>query len=603
MSPATPARPAGPGPAGPGPVPAPSTGPVPRPQENPTVNPLVAVENLTVTFPPRTPGAEPVHAVRGLDLTVAPGEAVGIVGESGSGKSLTVRTLVGLTGERARVRADRLEVAGLDALHLSDRQWQTVRGRRIGLVLQDALTSLDPLRTVGREISEALRLAGTARPAGTSRGPVARRRAERERAIGLLAEVGVPDPELRVDQYPHELSGGLRQRALIASAIAGGPDLIIADEPTTALDVTVQAQVLDVLAARRAAGSALLLISHDLAVVGQVCDRVLVMKDGEVVESGPSADILSHPRHLYTRRLLAAVPSAASRGRFLSDDAPHEPLPERQGRPAPDAAPVLTGKALTKDFPGPGGTVRRAVDHVDVALAPGETLGIVGESGSGKSTLARLLIALTEPDEGTVTLDSEPWAPLRERRRRPRRREIQIVSQDPISSFDPRYTVHDVIAEPLRSGASGSRGTRLTSAEITAQVRRVAELVDLPAARLHAHPLELSGGQRQRVAIARALVTRPRVLVADEPVSALDVSVQAQVLDLLARVRAETGTALVLISHDLGVVHHLADRVLVMKDGRVVESGDVDAVFTQPTHPYTRDLLAALPALPVAVAA
>ena len=553
------------------------------------MNPLVAVENLTVTFPPRTPGAEPVHAVRGLDLTVAPGEAVGIVGESGSGKSLTVRTLVGLTGERARVRADRLEVAGLDALHLSDRQWQTVRGRRIGLVLQDALTSLDPLRTVGREISEALRLAGTARPAGTSRGPVARRRAERERAIGLLAEVGVPDPELRVDQYPHELSGGLRQRALIASAIAGGPDLIIADEPTTALDVTVQAQVLDVLAARRAAGSALLLISHDLAVVGQVCDRVLVMKDGEVVESGPSADILSHPRHLYTRRLLAAVPSAASRGRFLSDDAPHEPLPERQGRPAPDAAPVLTGKALTKDFPGPGGTVRRAVDHVDVALAPGETLGIVGESGSGKTTTIRALVGLLRPTAGQIRIAGEDVTALRGEALRQFRRKVQLVYQNPYASLDPRQTVWSMVEEPLRNFAL------LPAAERRQRVQATLERVGLEPELQQRRPHALSGGQRQRVAIARALVLQPEVLVLDEAVSALDVTVQAQILRLLETLQQQLQLTYVFVTHDLSVVRQIAHTVSVLQHGKVVEQGTVEQVFLHPRSHYTRELIAAIP--------
>lgn len=554
---------------------------------------LIDVRGLSVAF--RRPGARgddvddgAVRAVHGLDLTVAPGEAVGIVGESGSGKSVTARTLIGLTGGDPAIAADRLEVAGQDATGLTDAQWRAIRGRRIGLILQDALTSLDPLRTVGREIAEALRLSDVVN-------------AERERAIALLEEVGVPEADLRVDQYPHELSGGLRQRALIASAIAGQPDLIIADEPTTALDVTVQAQVLDVLAARRATGSALLLISHDLAVVGQVCDRILVMKDGEVVESGPSRDVLLAPQHPYTRRLLAAVPSVCSRGRLLASS---RPAPRRTA-PGPDsadnAAPLLIARGLVKDFPGPGGTVRRAVGGVDVEVRPGQTLGVVGESGSGKSTLARLLIALAEPDGGTISLDGGLWSPLPDRRRRSRRHRIQIISQDPISSFDPRYSVREVIAEPLRSPAAGGR--RSGRARVEERVREVAQLVDLPLGRLGASPLALSGGQRQRVAIARALVTEPDILIADEPVSALDVSIQAQILDLLVEVRARTGAAVVFISHDLGVVHHLADDVLVMKDGEVVESGDVDAVFARPAHPYTRRLLAALPVLPAAEAA
>ena len=569
-------------------------------------NRLIDVENLSVTFHRSgTHGKDSheVRAVRGLDLTIAPGEVVGIVGESGSGKSVTARTLIGLTGGDPEISAARLEVAGQDATALSDAQWRTIRGRRIGLILQDALTSLDPLRTIGKEIAEALRLSdavNTEREAAgesrlTGRALAA---AERKAAIALLEEVGIPEADLRVDQYPHELSGGLRQRALIASAIAGQPDLIIADEPTTALDVTVQAQVLDVLAARRATGSALLLISHDLAVVGQVCDRILVMKDGEVVESGPSRDVLLAPQHPYTRRLLAAVPSADSRGRLLASS---RPAPRRTRPPADNAAPLLVARGLVKDFPGPGGTVRRAVGGVDVEVRPGQTLGVVGESGSGKSTLARLLIALSEPDAGEVTLDAEPWSPLPDRRRRTRRHRIQIINQDPISSFDPRYSVREIISEPLRSPAAGRR--RPSRAQVAERVREVAELVGMPLDRLDASPTALSGGQRQRVAIARALVTEPDILIADEPVSALDVSIQAQILDLLVEVRARTGTAIVFISHDLGVVHHLADDVLVMKDGQVVESGDVDAVFTQPTHPYTRHLLEALPTLLEAEAA
>ncbi|WP_172191862.1 dipeptide ABC transporter ATP-binding protein [Actinomyces faecalis] len=580
-------------------------------------HPLVVVRDLSVSFDPPSRGwsrrrqhqhqglraHEVVDAVRGLNLTILPGQAIGIVGESGSGKSVTARTLVGLTSGRSRITAAQLEVMGHDAAALSDRQWRTIRGRRIGLVLQDALTSLDPLRTVGQEITETLRLTGVLneeREAAGRRplGGAALRAAERERAIALLEEVGVPDPELRVDQYPHELSGGLRQRALIASAIAGKPDLIIADEPTTALDVTVQAQVLEVLADRREAGAALLLISHDLAVVGQVCDQVLVMKDGEVVEAGPSHEVLTRPSHPYTRRLLAAVPSASSRGTLLASG-------EREPQRAPidrAASPVLAAAGLSKSFAGPAGTRRQAVRDVDVEVLPGQTLGIVGESGSGKSTLARLLIALAPADSGTVTLDGEPWVPLAEQQRRARRPRIQIISQDPLSSFDPRYSVREVISEPLRvaAGRHGvpSPGTRLTRHEIAHKVQEAARLVGLPASRLEASPRELSGGQRQRVAIARALVSEPDVIIADEAVSALDVSIQAQILDLLVHLRARTGAAIVFISHDLGVIHHLADDVLVMKDGQVVESGEVDEVFHHPQHPYTKRLLAALPQLP-----
>ncbi|MCK2218977.1 ABC transporter ATP-binding protein [Actinomadura sp. ATCC 31491] len=521
---------------------------------------LVSVEDLRVGFGGR-------EVVRGVSLSVAPGECVAVVGESGSGKSVTARTLLGLAGPGAEVRAAAFTVGGRDARAFGPGDWRRLRGRFAGLVLQDALVSLDPLRTAGAEIAEVLATHGVTARSGRA-----------ARVLELLEAVGVPEPELRAGQRPHQLSGGLRQRVLIASAVAADPALIIADEPTTALDVTVQAQILRLLAERKAAGTALLLISHDLAVVASIADRVLVMKDGRVVEAGRAADVLAAPAHEYTRSLLAAVPSAASRGTRLATGGP---LP----RPAPrdGAAPVLAGTGLVRSY-GP----RRAVDEVSFALRPGETLGVVGESGSGKTTLARLALALLEPDRGAVTLDGGPWSGLRESRRRPSRPRVQLVSQNPLDSFDPRHTVGRLVAEPLR----------LPRRERRARVLGLLERVGLPAGTAARHPRELSGGQRQRVAVARALGPRPDVLVCDEPVSALDVSVQAQVLDLLADVQAEYGTAMVFISHDLGVVHHVADRVLVMKDGRVVEEGDVREVFAGPRHPYTRELVAAVPRLP-----
>ncbi|MGW4964770.1 dipeptide ABC transporter ATP-binding protein [Nonomuraea sp. NPDC004186] len=531
----------------------------------PTVATLVAVEDLRVSFG----GTE---VVRGVSLSLAPGECVAVVGESGSGKSVTARTLLGLAGPGATVRAAAFSVGGRDALGFGPAQWRGLRGGFAGLVLQDALVSLDPLRTVGAEIGEVLAVHDVV--------PRARRR---DRTLELLDAVGVPDPPLRVGQHPHQLSGGLRQRVLIASAIAAGPELIIADEPTTALDVTVQAQILRLLAARRAAGCALLLISHDLAVVASIADRILVMKDGRVVEEGPAGSVLSAPSHDYTRSLLAAVPSAASRGTRLSTTLstapPGSPLPRR----TPDlSAPVLAGTGLSRSY-GP----RRVVDDVSFTLYEGETLGVVGESGSGKTTLARLALGLLEPDAGRVTLHGRPWSQVPERKRRPLRRRIQLISQNPLDSFDPRHTVGRLVAEPLDLPAAGRR----------ARVLDLLERVGLPPGVAGRHPRELSGGQRQRVAIARALGPRPDVLVCDEPVSALDVSIQAQVLDLLAEIQAEYGTAMLFISHDLGVVHHVSDRVLVMKDGRVVEEGDVTEVFTRPRHPYTRELVAAVPRL------
>ncbi|GAA3420741.1 ABC transporter ATP-binding protein [Streptosporangium vulgare] len=579
---------------------------------------LIDVEDLRVCFPKAG-----VRAVRGVSLSIEAGECVAIVGESGSGKSVTARSLVGLAGqgaEVAEVTASRFAVNGRDALRFGARDWRRLRGRFAGLVLQDALTSLDPLRTVGDEIAEVL-----------ATHDVVPRAARRERVIELLEAVGVPEPEMRARQYAHQLSGGLRQRALIASAIAASPPLIIADEPTTALDVTVQAQILRLLAARKAEGTALLMISHDLAVVSAVADRVLVMKDGVIVEEGPTGRVLSAPRHDYTKLLLAAVPSAVSRGTRLSAIAAggialRTPLPERT---VDHAAPILEVSGLSAAYGS-----RTVVDDVSFEVYPGETLGIVGESGSGKTTVARLVLGLLEPASGEIRLGGDPWSGIRERRRRSRRSRIQVISQNPLDSFDPRYTVGRLVAEPLRGasadrgssggvpsgnafppgGSSGNGSPRGLSSESGfsraapfrrgssrgALADRVAELlgrVGLPADVAGHHPRRLSGGQRQRVAIARALATRPDVLVCDEPVSALDVSIQAQVLDLLAEIQAADGTALIFISHDLGVVHHVADRVLVMRGGRVVEEGHVDEVFFLPRHDYTRELLGAVPKL------
>ncbi|MEU1730141.1 ABC transporter ATP-binding protein [Streptosporangium sp. NPDC020145] len=526
-------------------------------------DPLVEVEDLTVSF-----GA--IEAVRGVSLAVSPGECVAIVGESGSGKSVTARSLIGLTGEGATVGAARLRVGGQDALAFGERQWRQVRGTGIGYVLQDALVSLDPLRPVGREIAETLRL-HRAVPRAEIDG----------RVIELLREVGVPEPELRAGQYPHELSGGLRQRALIASAIACDPELLIADEPTTALDVTVQAQILRLLDERRRAGTALLLISHDLAVVARLADRVLVMKDGTVVEEGPTGRVLTAPSHPYTRALLAAIPGEHSRGTRLSATSGHV-------RPEPRRAPgevVIEARGLVKDFRG-----RRAVDEVSFELRAGETLGLVGESGSGKTTVARLVLGLLESDGGQALVEGRTWGEMTARQRREARRHVQVVYQDPLSSFDPRFNVRRILDEALMVGG-------VPRAERRDQALLLLDQVGLDGGVLERRPRQLSGGQRQRVAIARALAPRPRVLVCDEPVSALDVSVQAQVLDLLADLQAELGMAYLFVSHHLGVVHHVSDRVVVLKEGRVVETGDVGQIFTAPRADYTHELLAAIPRL------
>jgi peptide/nickel transport system ATP-binding protein len=543
-------------------------------------DPLLRVENLTVGFGPRQKVNEVVH---GISFAVDSGRCLAIVGESGSGKTVTARTLVGLTGEGSQVDAGRLELSGNSLLGLSARRWRAVRGAEIGFVLQDALVSLDPLRKVGKEIAEPLRIHGWGD------------RSQREqKVIELLAEVGVPEPELRARQLPHELSGGLRQRALIASAIAMDPGLLIADEPTTALDVTVQAQILALLERTKQRGRGLILISHDLAVVSRLADEVAVMRLGEIVEQGPVEQILRAPQHPYTRALLDAVPAAHAKGTRLA------PLVEGAYIPAGDPqvptvidtrSPIIVAEDLVKTYRGPDGRRRAAVDKVSLEIRPGETLGIVGESGSGKTTTARIILALIDADSGNVTLRGKPWATLKEKDRRQRRRRISVVYQDPLSSFDPRWTVRRIVDDAIaEEDYEGKERRRARVVELLGHVGIGEELLDR-------RPLQLSGGQRQRIAIARALAPEPELIVCDEPVSALDVSIQAQVLDLLADLQSELNIAYLFISHDLGVIHHVSDRVMVMKDGKVVETGTAEDIFRDPKNEYTRQLFAALPRL------
>lgn len=402
----------------------------------------------------------------------------------------------------------------------------------------------------------------------------------------------MPRPELRARQRPGQLSGGLRQRALIASALAWDPDLVIADEPTTALDVTVQAQVLDLLGDMKRRGTALLLISHDLSVVAELADEILVMQGGDVVEQGPAEAVLQRPRHPYTRRLIAAVPSGRTRGERLAPDTATPP-DLHLVRAHTDTArvdPVLAARGLTRRFTAPDGSRTVAVDDVSFTLRRGETLGIVGESGSGKSTTARIALALEDADEGEVTLLGRAWSGVPERRRRNLRRRIAVVYQDPLSSFDPRWSVERILVDAIGADVRGRAARRARAADLLAQVA-------LPPETLDRSPIRLSGGQRQRVAIARALATSPEIIVLDEAVSALDVSVQAQILDLLVTLQDEYHLSYLFISHDLGVIHHMSDRVLVMKDGRVLEEGTSEQIFTDPQHPYTQELVRSLPTL------
>ncbi len=547
---------------------------------------LLKVRNLNVSFSTgRGRDARLTHVVKDVDLRLAAGECLAIVGESGSGKSVTARTLVGLPGANASVQAERLELAGHRIGTLGERQWRRLRGKDIGFVLQDALVSLDPLRPVGKEIEEALRLHGW----GTTRSRAAR-------AVELLASVGVPQPELRAGQRPDELSGGLRQRALIASAIALDPKILIADEPTTALDVTVQAQILELLGRMKERGTGIVLISHDLSVVATLADHVAVMQGGAIVEQGPARQVLYHPQHDYTRALLDAIPSEHTKGTPLSKDgrARITATSRRPRTTRPADAPVLRAEGLVKSYQGHDGVVRTVVDGVSFELRAGETLGIVGESGSGKSTTAKMALAMLEPDAGRVLLDGAAWTGISTAARRSRRRSVTVVYQDPLSSFDPRWNAERILLDAL------ARQDYPGEAERAAQVRELAGQVGLQVEHLAKHPLQLSGGQRQRLAIARALAPEPEVIVLDEAVSALDVSVQAQVLDLLTDLQQELGLSYLFISHDLGVIHHMSDRVLVMKDGRAVEQGSAEDVFNHPRHPYTRELLASLPQLGLA---
>ncbi|WP_036319196.1 ATP-binding cassette domain-containing protein [Microbacterium indicum] len=487
---------------------------------------LLDVSDLRVDLP----GTGPV--LRGTTLSVAAGEALGVVGESGAGKSVLARTLLGLTqADRAARVSGSLAFDGRDLSRASQREWRQLRGSRMGLVLQDALQSLDPLRTVEAEVAETLAL---------RRVPRAERR---ERAVSALERAGLPGARELLGRRPGELSGGMRQRALIASAIVGGADLVVADEPTTALDATTAARVLDLLARLRDEGAALVLISHDLHAVRRVADRVAVLDRGEIVEQGPTAAVLAAPAHPRTRALLAAVPSG--------------PKPD----PAPPAAAALvTASGVTKSY---GRTT--AVDDVSLTLGPGETLGVVGESGSGKSTLARLVIGQERPDRGGVALAGAP--------------RIRLIPQDPLGSFDPRFAVERILR--LAGGSGGEAPEALLAS------------VGLPREVLARRPRALSGGQRQRVAIARALAASPDVLVCDEPVSALDVTTQAGILDLLAGLQRERGLAMLFISHDLAVVRRISDRVMVMRRGRVVEEGPTESVYANPRTAFARELIAA----------
>ncbi|MEU1306661.1 ABC transporter ATP-binding protein [Streptomyces shenzhenensis] len=534
---------------------------------------LLEVENLSVSF-----GASP--AVRGAELTLMPGERVAVVGESGSGKSTLAHAVMGLLPGSGRVTGGAIRLRGEDVVRAPEKRLRQLRGRAVGLVPQDPMTNLNPVTRVGRQVAETLLAHG-----------LAGRREAPARAVELLAQAGLPEPGRRARQYPHELSGGQRQRVLIAIGLACRPDLLIADEPTSALDVTVQQQILDHLdGLTRELGTALLLITHDLGLAADRADRVVVMSRGAVVETGPARRVLGSPRHEYTRRLVAAAPSLGATVRERTPGPGAAPGTARP--PAAAAGPLLAVEHVTKEYRLRRGARFRAVDDVSFTVEHGRTTAIVGESGSGKTTTARMVLGLLEPTGGTVRLDGAPVsgaATARGPARRAARRAMQPVFQDPYASLDPMFTVERLIAEPLTVFGVGDRDER------RARVARLLEQVALPADVARRYPNELSGGQRQRVAIARALALEPRLVVCDEPVSALDVLVQDQILRLLRSLQDELGIGYLFISHDLAVVRALAHDVVVMRAGRVVEQGPVDAVLGAPSDPYTRQLLAAVP--------
>ncbi|MDT0268548.1 ABC transporter ATP-binding protein [Streptomyces sp. DSM 44915] len=529
--------------------------------------PVLRLDGLRVSYPERH-GDGATRAVDDLSLTVPAGGTVAVVGASGSGKSTLVNALLGLTPKAARVDFRRLEFrAGADAEARVVTDPRELRGRAVGLVPQDPVRSLDPLTRIEAHFFELHR---------HFLGRIDRA-ASRRRTVAALAAVGVDRPARRLRQYPHELSGGLRQRVLIALALVGEPRLLLADEPTSNLDATVQRRVLDLFDEVRAArGLSLLLVTHDIAVAGERADRLLVMRDGRIVESGPTREVLTRPQDPYTQRLLESLPSR---------------LPARPAfRPASPPRIVLAADGLTRSFAGG----RRdapvtAVQDVSLTLHRGQTVAVVGESGAGKSTLLRLLTGLATPDRGTVALDGHPLRPGRPARAALARR-VQLVYQNPASSLNPSLPVGRTVAEPLEAHHVGTARSR---AERAAELLRQ---VELPAELAQRRPTELSGGQLQRVAIARALALEPDVVVLDEPVSALDQAVRFALLRLLTELQARLGVGYLLVSHDLGVVRAVADEVLVMHRGRIVESGPTEAVFTTPTSPHTRALLDAVPA-------
>ncbi|PWJ48304.1 peptide/nickel transport system ATP-binding protein [Quadrisphaera granulorum] len=534
--------------------------------------PVVEVRDLSVAYGQH-------QAVNGVSFAVPAGRVVAVVGESGSGKTTTVSALLGLLPAAGRVVAGSVHVGGRDLTHVSERERRAVRGRVVGYVPQDPTVGLNPTLRVGEQVAEAVRRRGVPR------------RSVPAEVLEALAAAGIDDPAQRARQHPHQLSGGLRQRVLIATALAAHPQLVIADEPTSALDTTVAQKILDHLEGLvRTSGTGLLIITHDLRVATDRADEVLVMSAGRIVERGRPVDVLGSPQHPYTQRLVADAPGGGSRSVTLVAPAAAVSAEAAEAAQADDV--VLRLEGVTKDFVVPRGAAQRtlrALDDVSLSVRRGTTLALVGESGSGKTTALRVAMRLEEPTSGRVVFDGEDITRRGWRELRPLRRRFQLVHQNPFAALDPRWDVRDLVTEPLHSFGIGTSAERARAAE------RLLDAVHLPAAFADRRPAELSGGQRQRVAIARALALDPELVLLDEPVSALDVTVQAQVLDLLVELQRERGLSYLLISHDLAVVADTSHDVAVMSRGRIVESGPTAQVFADPQATTTAELLAAVP--------
>ncbi|WP_163162281.1 ABC transporter ATP-binding protein [Arthrobacter sp. Alg241-R88] len=533
--------------------------------------PVLDIDHLQVTF--ATDGG-PVHAVKDVSLEVRKGEVLAIVGESGSGKTVTARTILGLLPETAS-SSGAVVINGADVISVSAARLRQIRGRDVAMVFQEPSTALNPVFTVGWQIAEGIRA-----HTGSAGKRVSAKEA-RSRAVDALRKVGIPDPEHRVNYYPHQFSGGQKQRVVIAAALALNPGLIVADEPTTALDVTVQAEILELLRdLRDKYGTSIVLITHNMGVVADLADRVVVMYQGDVVEEAPARTLFAEPRQDYTRKLLAAVP-------HLGHNSASQGLTDRAHQ---DEEVVVEANNLTIEYPGRLGTPAfKAVDRVSFTLSRGEVFGLVGESGSGKTTIGRAIAGLNRTTGGSLRVLGYEMLNLRERTFKPLRKDIGFVFQDPAASFNPQLTIGDCIAEPMVIH------TKPSPAQARKRVGELLESVQLPASYAGRYPHELSGGQRQRASLARALSLNPRLLIADEPTSALDVSVQAKVLELFKDIQQEFGFACLFISHDLAVVDILSSWVGVLYKGRLVEQGIGSQVMGNPQHDYTRRLIASLP--------